>query len=184
MPATLLIIAVLFAVLAPRIAVDAQAPTPAAIGERVRIATRARHEDSSYVGRVVSAHGDSLTVQADGADGTEAISFRDITTLDVSIGTRTQKREGMLIGSLFGGATGGMIGALSYQKPASGETAGYFGRASSTLAGMIVGGTLGLGIGGFLGSTATTDKWIRRPLGATALRVSPAPGGAVLTLIF
>ena len=163
----------------------AQSAAPAAVGERVRIATLTRYGKFSYVGRVVSVHGDSVNVEVGGREGTQAIPFSAISSIDVSAGTETHGRAGMLYGGLIGGLGGALIGAATYddsQNCHNGET--YLcisptgGRSLNTIAGLITGGLLGFAVGGIAGVSHRTERWIHRPLGSGArVGISPSRGG-------
>lgn len=173
---------------APIMPAVAQTAAPAAVGERVRIETPAQRGKFRYVGRVTAATSDSLQVQADGV-GARTIPVRDIRSLEVSAGTTTNGRIGMLYGSAGGAVLGAIIGAVSYRAP--GPCADIFcpepevGRGGNALAGALAGGVLGLAAGGIWGVSHRTERWIRRSAGrgatlgvvptghrGTALRVS------------
>ena len=171
------------AMLSPAFA-RAQASAPAAVGERVRVATPVRYGEFRYVGRVVSLHGDSMSVLADGSDGTQAIPLAEITSLEVSGGTRTNGKRGMLYGGVIGAAGGAVIGAALSRKPGPACESELFcvqpeaDRALDAVAGMVTGGVLGLAVGGLIGMSHRTERWIPRPLGSRGrVGVVPARGG-------
>ena len=190
MRATIFCLTALVAVAAPRTAVHAQS-APAAVGERVRVATAMRYGKFSYVGRVVPAQGDSLGLEIGGPEGTQAIPLSAITRVEVSAGTETHGRRGMLYGSVIGGVAGAVIGAASYKDPgtcSSGET--FFciepngGRGLDTVAGFITGGLLGLAAGGIIGVTHRTERWVRRPLGSGGrVGITPVRGGGATVAV-
>ncbi len=166
----------------------AQSAAPAAIGERVRIATPSQRADFRYVGRVVAVSHDSITIQSE--DGLRPIAIGEITSVEVSGGRRTHGLQGMLYGSAIGVGAGAIIGAATYQKPKC-DYATFFGcsdngvgRGVNAFAGAITGGLLGLTIGGIYGVSHHTENWIVRSSGMPA-RVNVAPqrgGGAQLQL--
>jgi hypothetical protein len=178
------------ATLAPVAAIRAQstptpapAPAPVAVGERVRIATAAQYGKFRYVGRVVAVNDDTVQVQSTGPEGTRSVAVADMRMLEVSAGTQTNGRKGMLYGSIVGAGIGAIIGAATYKEPPPCDLAIFcpepdIGRGGDALAGAIGGGLVGLAAGGLWGSAHRSERWIRRPLGSGySLRLLPAHAG-------
>lgn len=165
----------------------AQSPAPVAIGERVRITTATQHGPYSIVGQVVAARPDTLFVQSTGVATPRAIATGEIHTLEVSRGMHGNGRRGMLYGSLIGVAAGALIGGATYQKPDCDGTSFLCvspdSPALDMVAGGLLGGVLGFGIGGIWGASHQSERWQERTLG-TVPRVGfiPARHGAVLVL--
>lgn len=166
----------------------AQSAAPATIGERVRIATPSQRGKFRYVGRVVAASRDSISIQAD--EGVRPVAIAEITTLEVSGGRETHGLQGMLYGSAIGVGAGAIIGAATYHKPKCdyptffGCSNNGLGRGANTLVGAITGGLIGLAVGGVYGVSHHTENWIVRSLGTPA-RVNFVPlrgGGGQLQL--
>ena len=153
----------------PAGALHSQTRVPAAVGERVRITTPEQRGPFRVVGRVTSVQGDSITLFSDGTDGSRPIAAVRITRLEVSAGTETHARDGMLYGSMIGAGGGALIGLASYKKPKC-DVMSFFGcpdpgRGGEALIGALVGGVLGVAVGGVYGAMHRTERWIDRPLG-------------------
>ena len=162
-------------------ALRAQSTAPAAVGERVRITTPSQRGSYRIVGSVVAVQGDTLMLQSREVPTPRPVAFGEISTLEVSLGSRGNVRRGLLYGAVIGAGVGGVLAAATYQKPDCAGATWICGdaephRTGEAVAGGIVGALAGLAVGGLWGATHPSERWVRRPLGG-ATRVGVAPSG-------
>ena len=130
---------------------------------------------------VVGRHGDALTLRyerfrADAhgrhyRDSVETeVPLSAMTRLEVSSGTRSGAKGGLLVG----GASGFFVGLISSATYYSSDEEGA---ARYILGGAAVGGALGAGIGWLIGSAIKSDRWEELPLERLGVSVAPLPNG-------
>lgn len=105
-----------------------------------------------------------------GQSGVRTIAVQDITSLEVSTGSRTQVLQDGLIGLGAGVTVGFALGALTYEDP-------DFFVSSATEAGALVGavfGVVGMVAGGVVGALHRTD---RSEAARMPMRASIGPSG-------
>ena len=170
---------------APTARLVAQSAVPVNVGERVRVTTPSQRGAYRYVGRVTQVQGDSLTVRTSDS-ASHPVAIAQITKLEVSAGKHGNGWRGTGYGTLIGFGAGAALGAASYTKSnCAGATwfCGDNGRGADALAGGILGGLVGAGVGGLWGALHPTERWVARPLGSgTHVGLVPSSHGATLTL--
>jgi hypothetical protein len=170
---------------APTARLIAQSAVPVNVGERVRITTPAQRGAYRYVGRVVQVQGDSVTVRTSDS-ASRPVAIAQITKLEVSAGKHGNGWRGTGYGTLIGIGAGAALGAATYTKSDCAGTTwfcGDTGRGGDALAGGILGGLLGAGIGGLWGALHPTERWVARPLGSgTRVGITPSAHGTTLRL--
>lgn len=145
-------------------------------GTRVRV-TSPRADLDKYVGTVVELAGDSVAIA--GRHGSRWIAFDDMTTLDVSVGTRPRILRDALIGFGAGALVGAAAGATAYEECNPEEFCFMPGSRSGDAAlGGLVLGAAGAITGAIIGAFDRTDRW--EPGHATVkAALAPSPSGGV-----
>lgn len=156
----------------------AQAIEGVAPGARVRVTTKI--EGRRRIARVVAVAPDMIILQSPGADDTMHLSPQDIARLEVSRGRYRSVGQGLVTGTLIGGAFGAILGLTA---GTAGGGSGFAPALSAVVpVSMGVGALAGMVIGGALGARRT-EHWSRvlLPDGSTAdasphvrIRLSPA----------
>ena len=145
------------------------------IGQRLRVTV----EDDVMIGTVASTSGDSFNIDLQD-DGFRSVMYRDITRMERSLGIRTYRKRGFLVGFGAGAIVGGTMGYVAMDVVC---VVGTFGLATcddeenvedGILIGVISGGILGLG-GLIVGDLVKREEWtsVRSPSASGRLRVSP-----------
>ena len=167
----------LLALAAPTL-VSGQAPAPLGTiqpGARVRITTPGA---KARTATVVAHTGDTLVVRWPQFANAVPVPVSGISRLDVSTGRHRRVLKGAGLGTLVGGATGGLVAAISYS-PCDPDT--FFdcflepeNRGEAAVWGTLVGGTLGLVVGTLAG-LPRRESWQQVSLGdrRVALAVTP-----------
>ena len=175
---------------APSAAVHAQSSVPVTVGERIRVTTSTQDGRRRYVGRVITAQSDSLALQTNSPDSVRAIAISQMTRLEASGGRHTNGWRGMGYGLVIGAGAGAIYGAATWREGRG--SISFFGQSSDYRpakgmkadSGALLGGVLGSAVGGVYGRLHTTERWVRRPLGAGG-RVTVIPvahGGLALSM--
>ena len=161
-----------------------------ATGTRVRITAPAALTPARQAGRLLGLHADSLDLLPDGAESSRTIPLSDVVGAEVSRRRHRATGTGVLIGVLAGGATGGVIGAATYQESKPSELIDPIGRSASSAVGGVLGAVVGGVIGAFVGHAHQSDDWTKVPVVQRAatllsapnyLNITPAAGGVALT---
>ena len=144
---------------------QAQAIPQIASGDRVRVSSPAL--GGRAVGTVLSTSATTLVLRAEGSDTVHA-SWPDIRRLEISRGHASRGQTAMKdggIGFLVGGATGALLGYVTYEEPSEGEWClmACSRKDTALLAGMLLGITGGTA-GGVLGAIAPPEQWERLTL--------------------
>jgi len=153
---------------------------PLSAGARVRLTSPADKMDK-HVTTVTELRGDSIVVA--GRSGSRTIAMRNVTSLDVSAGTRNRVVRNGLIGLGAGALIGGVAGAATYEECSDQIFCiAPLDRGQSTLAGAAVFGAAGLVVGAVIGVFDKTDRWERREL-PLAVSISPTMAGGATVKI-
>lgn len=145
------------------------------IGQRVRVTV----EHDVMIGTVTSTSGNSFIVNLQDG-GSHSVMYRNIARMERSMGIRTYKKRGFLIGFGAGAVVGGFMG---YHAMDVGCVIGTLGLAecdteekmeAAILTGVISGGILGLG-GLIAGEFVKREAWatVRVPSASGRLRIDP-----------
>ena len=139
-------------------------------GSRVRIAAPV-FGGKKQVATVVSVTDDSLVLRQGFSATYRSVAKSDITALEVSRGTHTNKGKGALLGLLIGAGAGAVLGYVSYKEPTCqgfeciGEIWGPSSKSGNAGFGAAVGGILGMSAGALLGMRST-ESWVPATVGA------------------
>lgn len=161
----------------------AQAPS-VAVATRVRITAPKAGMDRN-VGTVIRMWSDSISVS--GKNGVYNVALRDVTTLEVSAGTRNRAVRGGLIGFGTGALVGAGIGTAGYEEcEIENSCLIPMGRAAAVGTGAAAGGVLGLLGGAMIGAFMRVDRWEARsvPMKAALRPSSSAPVTLVVSTAF
>ena len=154
----------------------AQATTTLAPGARVRITSAG---SQPRIGTVVSGTADTLRVRWPQVANDVAIPVAAMSRLEVSTGRHRRVAKGAGLGVLAGGATGVLVGALSYKPCDSTEFLGCFleprSRTQAASWGGLAGGALGLVVGSLAG-LARHESWQRLSLDERRVGLAVTPG--------
>ena len=142
------------------------------VGDRVRVYA----SGATYVGQVTAVSDDRLEL----SDGTRAwsVAYSGMSLLELSIGTQSRWREGLLYGAkvgAYGGAVmGGVMGTICivFTWGTFEEACSAFGFKVMLVAGAglaTVGGLAGMGIGSFI----KTDTWTPIPFSDRKIEYAP-----------
>ncbi len=145
------------------------------IGQRVRVTV----EDDVMIGTVTSASGNSFDINLQDG-GSHSVMYRDIARMERSLGIRTYKKRGFLIGFGAGAVVGGLTGYFAMDV---GCVIGTLGLApcdfeekmeGAIVSGVISGGIVGLG-GLIAGEFVKREAWasVRVPSASGRLRIDP-----------
>ncbi|HEY0970729.1 MAG TPA: hypothetical protein VGE02_07125 [Gemmatimonadales bacterium] len=134
-------------------------------GMRVRVSTAQLEGETATL---LAYHGDTLLLLA-GSRDTVPLALSSVSELDVSMGTRRNRRGGAMVGLGIGGLVGAGIGGLAVL--ADGDTgfssfAAVSGMAGGALVGLVSGAIMGAG---------RTDDWRRVVDGRSEVAVRVAP---------
>lgn len=142
-------------------------------GSRIRIAA-SRLGDKPVLATVVEIGADTVVIRPADRPVSTVVPRSEITSLQMSEGTRRPILKYALRGFLIGAGTGAVIGAVTYD-----DDTGYWcmfacSRASNAALSGVLGGVVGMVAGGIVGATRQSEKWntVIDPR-----RVSIAPGG-------
>ncbi|HEX5409722.1 MAG TPA: hypothetical protein VFW89_08140 [Gemmatimonadaceae bacterium] len=163
----------------------AQSGPSLAPGSRIRVeGTFIQRE----IGTVLAYGNDSLTYVRAGVPDTESVATAGISRLEVSTGQHHRILHDMAMGAMGGLLVGGIVGAVTYQKPdcpsnTSGawDFCGLFdsGAGGNAAAGGILGAGGGALVGVVVGLAIRSERWRAVALDSHRLHaiVAPAPGG-------
>jgi hypothetical protein len=138
---------------APAASTIAQVATPVAVGDRVRVFTAGHARP--LIRRVVGVQSDTLLLGQRGGGAPQAVPFGSVTRLDRSSGAGFcghARRVGCVLGgTVLGAVVGGIVGNVATQ------CSGCEDPGIGALAGIPVGGLLGLIVGAVVGG----ERWER-----------------------
>ena len=180
-------------VVVPSVRACAQSPQTVqsiATGTRVRITAPGALTPARQAGQLLGIHADTLVLLPDGGAASLTLPLAEVTGVEMSRRRHRATGTGILIGVLAGGATGGVIGAATYQESKPSELIDPIGRSASAAAGGILGAVVGGVLGAFVGHAHQSDDWAKVPLAQRAafflspnhLKVTPARRGVGLSL--
>jgi hypothetical protein len=141
-------------------------------GSRVRIAAPV-FGPKNQVGTVVSLTRDTLVFRQGPSTSLQSVATSQITALEVSSGTHTNKSKGALWGLLVGAGGGAILGYTTYKAPKC-EPDTFFGcvvligpnsRGSNAALAAVAGGVFGV-LAGTLFGLHETETWVPGTLGA------------------
>jgi len=142
----------------------AHAPAQIVAGERVRISVSSFIKDQTpyqsqekFTGVVVAFHNDTLVLNIEGDCDSVAIPFRSIEKIEVSRGRKSNWLTGLVIGSIGGALTLGLIATQEAGKES--QTAGTYFLEGAAVGGLVF-GVVGTGVGAFI----KTERWEEVPL--------------------
>ena len=170
--ATILVAILAFVPLASTAQETPTAQVPLRPGERVRVTGHfcqpfysncVKGSPQQYVGTFVTWNADALFMESNG--DTLTVPQDSITTLEVSMGRRSQAG----VGAGIGGLTGAVIGATVSLATCD----GFFPPHVCALVGGLVFGAGGALVGVIVGANKKTERWVSVPL--NRLRVSFGP---------
>lgn len=154
---------------------EAQSPTLAP-GARVRV-TSPNDALKRHVGVVTEMRGDSIVLA--GASGRRTVALANVTSLDVSMGTRSNVGRYALMG-LGAGALVGVVSVYASADDCESEVGGCFFVDDGGLeaAAVTVISALGLVAGAIAGAAHRTDRW--QPVhGSFKASIAPSRSGGV-----
>ncbi len=125
-------------------------------------------------GRLIELRRDSVQVVSDeGAISTVAVA--EVQRIDVSVGERRLFLESTGVGTALGMSFGALVGYLSHEES---PTTLSWDRETTAMGGAVLGASLGLVFGAFVGLSITTDRWERivSPGLVQRLAIGAAPG--------
>jgi hypothetical protein len=150
--------------------------TPLQPGDRVRVQTMS--SQAAYVGTVVAADENTITIDGDEKGKPIVLRQADVTRLDVSVGTRSRGTH-VLAGIAIGGGLGALIGLASGDDPDSQFIAYSAGEKAVmlaiplALAGTLIGLVLPAG-----------EKWEEVPMNHGEVSIDPATGTVGYSLVY
>jgi hypothetical protein len=127
------------------------------VGSRVRAEVITAVGDRTWTrGTLTGVNDSTFTILLrDGAVSTLRVT--QLRSLDISVGTRTLGRRGMVLGALAGGVAVGLAAAISEAR-----CDGWcFGVPAGFAIGFVVGAVPGTAIGGLIGRSTRTDRWVQ-----------------------
>ncbi len=134
-------------------------------GSRVRIAAPV-FGPKKQVGTVVSLTRDTLLLRRSGNTAFQSVATSDITALEISNGTHTNKAKGALWGLLIGAGGGAILGYTLYKEPTcQNQPGGCFlilgpdSKGSNAAFSAVAGGLVGILAGTLFGMHAT-ETWV------------------------
>jgi hypothetical protein len=141
------------------------------IGSRVRIAAPV-FGPKKQVGTVSSVSRDTLVLRRGTTTSFQSVATSDITALEVSSGTHTNKAKGALWGLLAGAAGGGILGYTMYSPPKCENQVfgciiliGPDSKGSNAAFSAVAGGVFGMLAGALFGMHAS-ETWVPGTVGA------------------
>lgn len=150
--------------------------SPLSVGARVRV-TAPDAALEQYVTTIQDVRGDSIVVDIGGRSRT--LGLANVTSLEVSTGTRRQTLRGVGFGLGIGAMVGAVAGALTYEEcvPQTLFDCLMATESSSEAAvmGGILGGIVGAATGAIVGALRRTERWSSIEL---PVRVAIAPLGS------
>ena len=139
------------------------------VGQRVRVKERS---GAKIVGIVLDKSQDALTI-ASKDDATHQVPYAEMQSLDASIGRRTYRKAGALVG----GGTGVLLGIVGGVLVAGSCAPNDYCAVISGIIGSVVYGIPGALAGLVVGSFITGDRWDAVPIpGRAASLVEPLVG--------
>jgi hypothetical protein len=140
-------------------------------GSRVRIAAPI-FGTKKEVGTVFSLTRDTLVLRRGASTAFQSVATSDITALEVSSGTHTNKAKGALWGLLVGAAGGGILGYTMYSPPKCDNQVfgcivliGPDSKGSNAVFSAVAGGVFGMLAGTLFGMHAS-ETWVPGTVGA------------------
>ncbi len=134
-----------------------QQPTPVEIGARVRL----RPEGAGQrwvVGQLLAVSEDSVRLLAGDPPDSVALGLPSLASFDVSMGQRRQTGRGAMIGLGIGAVAGILLGASTGSECDDCFSPGP-GPGESAVAGGVLFGALGAGIGALIGRSSQGERW-------------------------
>jgi hypothetical protein len=163
-------------------------------GTRVRLAGPGL-DTLEAVGRIISSSQDSLSFRAEVRPVTRSFAVRDLTSIEVSGGSRTHRGRDALYGLFIGGGAGAILGAAKDPGigPNLNNSLGFLcdprcgfpdtrnSKTPDIIAGTFLGGIGGTLAGFIVGSLDKSERWV--PLhNAHRFSVHPTAGGLALRM--
>lgn len=147
---------------------------PVPPGARVRVT--AASLVSPLIANYLEMRADTVVLVEDRAgQGLWSIPYSELRTLHLSVGQKRNHRPYMLKGAALGGGAGFLVGVLTAASFQPSDTSKKFKRVTTGL----VLGTIGAGIGAFVGSRFSVENWSPITL-PRRLSLVPAAHGAAL----
>ena len=147
----------------------AQEPAQIVPGEQVRVSVTSFIKDQTlyqsrerFTGVIVVFHSDTMVFNSEGDFGSVMIPFRSIEKIEVKRGQKSNWLKGLVIGSIGGALTFGLISDAKREDQTTGK---YF------LEGAAVGGLVFGAIGTGIGALIKTEHWEK----VEPLREEPPP---------
>ncbi len=153
-------------VVLPFVALRAQGPWPAGIGQRVRVTT----DSGAWVGTLVQHDSTSITLHGPGLSDSSAVTLPldRVRQLEISVGRESNAGKGALIGFGVGAATGLALGI------GCASSDGFFQCTGGEVVEItLLTGLMGGGAGGLLGLASSSERWEK--VAAVPVHVSLAP---------
>jgi len=116
-------------------------------GAKIRL-TAATVPESERVGRLDSISADSIQFRPDSRPVTRSVSLKSVRSLEVSRGTSTRRSEYAAVGAIVGGVIGYIASNHNGQGLGTGKTDASQNALVGGIAGVAIGGGLGLWYGG------------------------------------
>lgn len=149
-----------------------------AVGERVR----AYSSRGTFDGRFLSLDTDTLRLAPAGRAEPLAIALGTLARLEVQRGRQSAAGKGALIGFGIGAAAGVTLAVATSQTCEEGRDPGCLGPGIEAIAGAVVVGFAGAGVGALVGSVTRQDRWVTVPVRRPRASVTPLSGGVRLTV--
>lgn len=159
-------------------------------GARLRVTSPTLGPQRQVV-TLLRQHADTMVVRVAGRNDSTALRAADISRLELSRGTNTQVRKGLIVGAVSGAVLGAVISYASYTEPDCTSLYGCLdssieSRSAETTLGAVAGGALGALVGAGIGAIMRVENWEYFPIPgrATGLRVVPTRSGVALSASF
>ena len=166
-------------VVLPFVALRAQGPWPAGIGQRVRVTMDSG--TGAWIGTLVRQDSTSITLHGPGLSDSSAVTLPldRVRQLEMSVGRQSNAGKGALIGFGVGAATGLAVGIGCASSDTLFQCSG-----GEVVEATVVFGFIGAGVGGLVGLASSSERWEKVAAVPVHLSLAPHRLGLLVSLTF